>query len=498
MNAKALAVMGWALLALAAQARDWTDIAATPFVDPLLARPPVLDVGKVLPGDSQVHPCASAQDIDLAHALSLANVVDIALCRNPQVQSAWASIKVQAAALGEAKAAYLPTFSAGVSRTRDRTRYPDSAFTETSTVANSMYNTLSWRILDFGGRAANRQSANALLDAALASHDATLQKILSTVVAAYFDAQTTKATLLAKQNSESIAQQTLATAKRREEHGAGSQSDTLQATTALAKTRLDKSRAQGVYAKALSVLVYTLGLPVSTDTSAVTLTEDLMDSESELHQELSAWLSQARENHPAVLAAKAQLESAKQKLKATRSEGLPTIDMTYNLYRNGRPNQGLTPNTLETLTGFTLNLPFFDGFSRTYKVSGAEAQIEVQEAQLRDVQNQVLSEVVKAHADALAALNNLTAAQELLTAAQNALASVQRKYDKGAADILEMLTTQTTLSDANQQRIATLADWRSARLRLLASTGMLGHSGVASSSQKVPPNPKPSEGAALP
>jgi outer membrane protein len=228
------------------------------------------------------------------------------------------------------------------------------------------------------------------------------------------------------------------------------------------------------------------------------LTEDLIDSETELHQELSAWLSQAKENHPAVLAAKAQLESAKQKLTAARSEGLPTLDLTYNLYRNGRPNQGLTPNTLETLTGFTLNFPFFDGFSRTYKVRGAEAQIEVQEAQLRDTQNQVLSEVVKAHADALAALNNLTAAQELLTAAQNALASVQRKYDKGAADILEMLTTQTTLSDANQQRITTLADWRSARLRLLANTGILGRSGVAPSSQKVPPNPKPSGGAALP
>jgi outer membrane protein len=265
MSAKTLIVTSLVFAALTAQARDWADIVANPFVDPLLARPPVLDTGKLLPSDQEAAPCSASELFDATKPLSLADAVDLALCRSPQVQSAWASIKVQAAAVGEARAAYLPTFTAGVSRTRDRTRYPNSDFSETATVANSMYNTLSWRILDFGGRAANRQSANALLDAALASHDAALQKLLTTVIGAYFNAQTAKATLLAKQNSEAIAQQTLATAKRREEHGAGSQSDTLQATTALAKTRLDKSRAQGAYAKALSVLVYTLGLPVSTE-----------------------------------------------------------------------------------------------------------------------------------------------------------------------------------------------------------------------------------------
>ena len=40
-----------------AHARDWVDWVTTPFVDPLLVRPPVLDIGKVLPGDTQVHVC---------------------------------------------------------------------------------------------------------------------------------------------------------------------------------------------------------------------------------------------------------------------------------------------------------------------------------------------------------------------------------------------------------------------------------------------------------
>lgn len=57
---------------------------------------------------------------------------------------------------------------------------------------------------------------------------------------------------------------------------------------------------------------------------------------------------------------------------------------------------------------------------------------------------------------------------------QKELATVQRKFDKGASDILEVLSTQSALADAEQQRIQCLAEWRSARLRLLTSVGGLG------------------------
>ena len=54
----------------------------------------------------------------------------------------------------------------------------------------------------------------------------------------------------------------------------------------------------------------------------------------------------------------------------------------------------------------------------------------------------------------------------------------QRRYSRGAADILEILNAQTALADAKDERIHALADWRSARLSLLASAGQLGLSHV--------------------
>jgi outer membrane protein len=61
-----------------------------------------------------------------------------------------------------------------------------------------------------------------------------------------------------------------------------------------------------------------------------------------------------------------------------------------------------------------------------------------------------------------------------LEAASAAVASSIKRYDLGAADILELLTTQTTLADAVQERIRCISEFRSAKLRLLANAGILG------------------------
>jgi outer membrane protein len=462
------------LFSASAMSMDAAEFFSPPFTDPLLTLPETIDRGAILPGDSSSLPCPVQKDFN--STLTLIDAVDLALCQNPQIRSAWASIKVQSAAVGEARAAYLPTLSGTVSRLNDRTRYPGSVIPGSKINSQTAYATLSWRVLDFGGREANREAANWGLAAALDSHDAALQKTLSDVVQAYFDAQTARATWQAKSLNEDIARNTLETAKRREEKGASARSDTLQATTALARANLERSRAQGAWQKALSVLVYTLGVPTQTK---LILADDLETSEVPSAKNLDGWLEEIRNQHPAILAARAQLEVARYRIKAAQSDGLPTLDFTGNYYENGRPGQGLTATrTQERTLGIALTLPIFDGFSRTYKIRGAEAQVELRKAELENTEHQILMEVVKAHADTGSALDNLQASEALLAAAQESLSVSQRKYEKGAADILEILSTQAALSDAREQRIRCQAEWRSARLRLLANAGLMGRAEI--------------------
>lgn len=438
--------------------------------DPLYTRPPVLDMGAILPGDQGPIVCPVAVVPD--HPLALGESVDLALCNNPQVKAAWAAIKIQAGAVGEARAAYLPTVTSTLSRLHTRNEFPGQPQANNSTDGHTLYGGLNWRIFDFGTRAANREAANLLLVAALRGHDAALQKTLTGVVQAYFDAQTARAAVDARAEATQLARETSEATERRERLGAAGQSDTLQARTAWAKAQLAEQRVKADYSKALAVLVYAIGVPPGTSVQLADMPET--PAADAIH-DLAGWLDEAKVKHPAIAAARAQWDAATAKVRQVRDEGLPTIDFTANIYQNGYPNQGLqgTRSTVTTV-GVTLTIPLFEGFARAYKVQGALAQAEQSAAQFEDTEHQVLTDVVKTHADAVSALGNLEASDVLLKSARAAMASSEKRYAKGAADVLELLSTQSALADALQERVRSLSEWQSARLRLMAAAGVLG------------------------
>jgi outer membrane protein len=445
------------------------DVSA-PFTDPLSTLPEIIRTGVTLPGDAAPFPCS--EDKDFSTSLTLAEAVDIALCNNPQVKAAWASIKIQASELGQARASYLPSASITTNRLQTSTKYPRQNGQDTVATGDAIAATFSWRIFDFGGREANRQSANQLLIAAISSHDAVLQKTLSNLVQAYFDAQSAQSELRTKMKNLEISDGILASARRREERGLGSRTETLQAATLHAKAALERGRAVGTNQRAQAILAYALGVSIKTP---ITLSEDLRDDKEIEILRLDDWLTIATESHPSIKAARAQWEAAKYKIASARSEGLPTFDFSASYNENGYPGQGLSAvKTQVTTIGISMTIPVFDGFSRTYKIRGAESLADQRRAELDDIENNVLSEIVKAHADTLASILNLQAADNLLNAAQESMNGAQRKFEKGAADISEILNTQTALLDAQQEHVRSLAEWRSARLRLLAGAGVLG------------------------
>lgn len=443
--------------------------------DPLWTQPDRLKNGASLPDDTPI-PCPA--QVDVKRPLALGDAVDVALCNNPQVRGAWAQIKVQAGALGEARAAYLPTIGGSFSRLKNSTTYPaSSGYLNSSTMGNQAYGSFNWRLFDFGGRAANREAANQLLAAAMSGHDAALQKVMVSVIQAYFDALTGQSLYEVRRQLAELADNTLNATKRREAKGLAALSDSLQASTALAKARLNESRSAGDYQKAVGVLKQAMGISAATQIQLPKQIEAYQQSDM---KDLNSWLVEAEEKHPAIKQARAKWASDKAKITSARSEGLPTLDGTAYISRNGYPNQGLTYiNQTVIAGGVTINFPIFEGFSRTYKIRGAEAQAELSEVQLQDTINQILTDVIKAHADAVTSLGTLKASERLLSSAQEAVSSSKRRYDRNVADILELLNTESALADAHQERIRAIAEYRSARLRLLANAGVLGQmSGV--------------------
>jgi outer membrane protein len=436
--------------------------------DPLQTRPATLQDAVDEAG------AACPAPVDLQAPLTPQAAADVALCNNARLRESWAAIKFQAAALGQARAAYLPTLQGTLGRLDTRTRGGNAQ--AASTLGTTSDVEFSWRLFDFGAREANESAADHELAAALRSREALLSATLLAVVQAYYAAATAQSAVATAEQDAAVARATLESASRRSRRGSAAESDVLQAQTALAKAALAQRRAEGARDKALSVLAYAMGLPAQARPVLADVQEDV-DAQrlQELDEGLDALLARVRERHPAIAAAREQLAAARERVAAAQAAGLPTIDLSIDRYQNGYPGQGLSPTRSVVRTvGVMLTIPLFDGFAGRYRVASARATVEQDQSTLLDVEQQTLGDIVRAHADARAALGGLRESRDLLDSAERALAAAQRRYERGAGDIVELLATEQALADARQERLRTLSDWRAARLHLLVGLGRDG------------------------
>ena len=437
--------------------------------DPLLTMPPAVQRGAAFPDGSQVR-CPAL--VDLSHPLRLKEVMSVALCNNPQVRQAWFDIKIAAGQLGEARSTYLPTASLTYSPYQanqvDYPDFPDNGTFNEGTMASANF---TWRMLDFGARDANHASATLALQSAFASHEAIIQRAMQVLTQYFFDVLNSEASLKAKNDAVVLSRSAWEATLRREAKGVSDKNDSLQAQSALAKSRLAASRATGDASKAQATLIAAMGLATGT---SIRLDESSGMAKPGLINDLGYWLATAEQGHPAIRSAKLQWEASKAKIKAASAAGLPSLDFVASLYQNGLPNQGVQATSSYTgNAGITINIPVFEGFGTTYKVRGAQATADKAQVQMEDTEHQVLTEIVKAHADAVSSFENLDSSLSLIDATAAAVESASKRYEAGASDILELLNAQSALAQAREERLRCLSEWRSARLRLIAGAGVL-------------------------
>ncbi|WP_211461146.1 TolC family protein [Collimonas silvisoli] len=414
----------------------------------------------------------------LPSPLTLLDAVERALCRNPQTRQAWANVKVQAAAVGVSRAAYLPSLNASGSRSKghSRTTYPDFPQADSSlkTDSSTANLSLSWVLYDFGLRAANLESARQLLNAANATQDDTLQTVFLNTVQGFYQAQAAQAMLTATMDAEQAAERSFKASAAKYQAGAGTLADKLQAQTSYAQESLKRAQAAGDLQSALGSLAIAMGWRPNTPLTLADLSQQANDAPL-LQQAVDDLIADAVRIHPKILAAQAQWKSAQAQVDAARAEGRPTLSLFASGDRNDTPiNQVSSRQSISSRSiGVQITIPLFDGFSRTYKVRGAQAQAEAKQADLADVEQQVMLEVWKSAQALRTEAENLNTTDILLHSARQSFDVAQGRYKAGVGTILELLKAQSDLASAQQQRILALSNWQTARLRLAASLGRL-------------------------
>jgi len=408
-------------------------------------------------------PGDSCPDLAGQAGVSLAQLVDRALCANIDTRAAWQRVRTQTAQVGAARASYYPTLNASASQSRDlRDNTPGSDPDQTRLSLSA-----DWLLWDFGGRRASLNQTKATLAALQASYDARSQQVALSAVQAYFQRLATGAALDAATASVSAAEETAKAARQRVIVGAGTREDELQAETALAQARLTQIQRQGELASADGQLAVVAGYPAS---QPVRLADKLPAPDaSATPPALDALLEQALRLRPDRLAQQRSIAAAESDLDRIAAQALPRISVSASggesRDSNGRSDSGQV--------ALNATLPLFTGFQQHYQQRAAQSQIEQQKLELQRIEQQVSLDVWQAWQSLGTARARVGATDSLLASAQESSRAALARYRAGLGSLLNVLNAQSSLADARQQQARARYDWAAARLQLAQASGVL-------------------------
>ena len=401
----------------------------------------------------------------IGQPLTLADVVDLALCNNPQTRVLWASSRAQAATVGANMAAYLPTLTVQASASRSR-----STVNNVTTSARSETVGLSagYLLYDFGGRSASLENARQLLLAANATRDATLQNNFLAAVQAYYSLLSARSSVDSAQAAEKSAREALAAAEARYAAGMATPADKLQAQTALSQATLNLITAQGNALNAQGALANAMGFDATQMYTLAPFPETTPDPAVE--QDIGKLIEQARQNRPDLAAAEAQIHAAEAQRDATRASGMPSLSL--NASASTTRSSGLPASNSGSI-GVTLSWPLFTGLRNSYQTRAAEEQLAGKVASRDLLANQVALDVWRAYQALLTNSQALRAADDLLASAARSEQMALGRYKAGAGNFLDALNAQSALASARQQRVAALYNFLASRMALAQAIGVL-------------------------
>jgi len=404
-------------------------------------------------------------------ALSLEQAVDIALCRNPALRSAWAAAHQQAAALGSAESAWLPTITATDVESRTYGKYVDVTgnIDTTPQDTNDAAINLSWTIYDFGGRTGRIRSARYLLDAAAKTADSTIQQTVFNVVQSYYGVVAGKDALAAAKIAEDVAKRSVEIARALQTGGAATLGDVLQAETAYDQAVLARVQAGQTASTSVGTLAVTIGVPADTPIK-LDVVGPVPAEVPALTARMADLMSEATRQRPDLAAAFAQRASAEADITVARSVGRPSIALTGG---HDRIDTSGVPLQNYSQVGVTLTVPIFTGFGVGYGVRQAQAILETRDANVEQARLNVSQGVWNGYYALDSAIQQLAATATLVATADSNQTVALGRYQAGVGTILDVLTAQVAAASAAQTRITAVLNWEVSRAQLVLALGRL-------------------------
>jgi len=256
----------------------------------------------------------------------------------------------------------------------------------------------------------------------------------------------------------------LAVARARVVSGAAVQTDSLQLLLELTRARVDLLRQQA----SLRVAQVQLGRRVGVAGPVSAVSRDTLPAAALPLSEDSA-VAEALAQGPEYRVAVARERAAKAAAKAAYGVFLPQVDLFVSWQAF---DEGFFPDaTSRTAWGFQVSLPIWNNGQREIALSRARATSDVAQAVRRDVELAVRRDAIEAYQAYVTARASVELARQAVIVAQENLEVQETRYRAGATTILDLVTAQVSLSEAE----AGLVQARySTRLALAGLEAILG------------------------
>jgi outer membrane protein TolC len=409
--------------------------------------------------------------------VTLAEAIRLAQDNSPQAIAARNSVESSNVAVRTAYGAFLPSINAsfGAGRqftgTGSLTRVNSAG--ETVTIAGDRWNYsnslgLSAQLFN-AANFPNLRAAKADVTAAKAAVVTQSFTVALNVEQQFYNALSALESEDAARTQLAEAQQQLDASRRRVVAGAATASDSLTAIVQVANAQLALKTAQSQRRDANASLTRLVG---STIPLSAALNDPAVTARDTIQIDSAAVVVQA-EAAPNIVQATAELAAADQRRRAAKAAYIPTISANYSRGGSGAGAYGLgnDPFVYSGQLNLSLSIPIFNGFAREGQVANASLNKANAAATLRDAKLAAKQLSVQ-YIDALRLGQEQILVQTAsIAAATENLRVVQQRYNLGLSTIVDLLTAQTTLNQAQSNLIAARNTVRLATAQIEALIG---------------------------
>ncbi|MBS2034596.1 TolC family protein [bacterium] len=301
--------------------------------------------------------------------------------------------------------------------------------------------------------------------ASLARQQVALQSTCRRARLAFYEVAQARAELAAAEQAETARRELLEKVEQRFRLGRVARYLVLRAEAEVATARQQLNSARSRYLQREAELKSQLGLSWESHFDYREQQETPKTPES-----LASSLLTARERRPDLVAARLAIQEGDQRLLASLAEFSPRLALVAQAESMGSSGMGWKPGAS---VGLSFSFPLYDGGQRQAQVRAAEAEVNLRQTALQQLELQLESEVTIAHAGLTEALENAALAEVELAKASEEWRIARLRFEVGRGLYLEMLDALAACARARSNRLRAIFEAHRRQADYLYATGGL-------------------------